>query len=1288
MNDSPRRPQPAIHPAEQIGNVTLAARSCGRLAAAIRQWRRLLPLLIGLACGTPSALWAADNVALGKPVTISSGTKEWALTDGLFTNNSRWFADDGYPQWAEIDLGEAHLVSQVVFSQHTQRANAYTVEVWDGGAWIEVAQGANTAKNIVVDLDPVITEKVRFSITDGVYYLKVYELEVFGDALDGFVMLEENIAPSDQWPEGVTIEAGDPALSNNPVAVNSAHIISQTFTPNADMDLAAIYFKYSATADSTPEGFTLRVQQVPEGVGSANYAQGTDLLGEGVPVSFGLASTSGSLRLMRIELGGSYQIPLLSGTTYAIELSTNDSALNLYRRGANVYPNGDAYDNRAAINFPNTRDLAVALIDTSSPPTDMDADGMDDAWEIANGLDPSDHTDAWEDADGDGVINLDEFLAGTDPNVPDPPVGGTNTVTITTTALEAYELEGLAATMRIDRTGGTEALNVNFTRLGAAGTADYVVKDQLGNLLAGAVSIPANTDSVTLFLEPTVDALAEYPEEATVALEAGSGYTVGTSSSASASIRDATDIPANEELFVASLIPPTGVNSTASGVGVLYLNGPKTRARVSLSFNGLSSAQTNSYIRWGESGSELRPNLGTGELTDVVWDIIPEGSISGQDIITGLYQGNGDFVYTNVGTTNYPAGEIEGTWTWQTAGGQYPPGPAPAITPLTGEDLRRDVARFLTQTTFGPSKSEIDALVNEINTTHGGDRMAAFEAWIDAQLALDQTNVEDYIRAMEFRKWTLLGLDVTAPTESSYPPSNATSFAWWLPAVRGHDQLRQRFGLAASEIFVVSRISSNFRIHTQRFAAFNYYDMLGSYADGNFRNLLEDVSKHPIMAEYLSSMMNQKAVLDANGNQIVSPDENYAREVMQLFSIGLVRLRLDGAVEMSGGLPIPTYDNQDIQQLARVFTGWSFGTVPGPAPDYAPVENDNFFFPAHKTESKFTGYSYSYPMRNFAEYHDTDAKYVLGNTIPAGLDGEAEMDLVMDMLTNHPSTPAFISRAFIQFFVSSNPSPGYVYRVASAFQDNGSGVRGDMKAMLKAILLDYEARSLDVADGNAFGKQREPIIRYAHLLRAFNAGSQLPISDLTTYGYPAAQVDNFPAGATQLPLTGMEKGLTMSAMRSPSVFNWFRPDYAPRGPIAEAGLVAPEMQITTETSVVTVINFFRNLVRLNSIGGANLHDVSNNDARISLDRTEMFAVYDDAIAAGQTKAEATETTLDYLDDFLMAGRLKADYASAPTPNPRSIMIDAIVDMNFNDTNNPTRELLYLFVNSPEYIHQR
>ncbi|BCU78370.1 hypothetical protein llg_30850 [Luteolibacter sp. LG18] len=919
---------------------------------------------------------------------------------------------------------------------------------------------------------------------------------------------------------------------------------------------------------------------------------------------------------------------------------------------------------------------------------DTDEDGLPDAWETANGLNPNNPADATLDPDGDGLNNLAEHTYGTNPNA----ANGTGTFTVVTLAPDAFEKDGGRASFQITRSGGVAPATVAYALSGTASAGEYVVKDDRGTTLSGTVSFAAGETSRTVFIVPVLDALDEYPETVLLTISNGSGYTVGLPKVATVKIKDATDIPQNEQLFVAYLTRQGTAQTYGSGVATLFLNGSKTAARVNLSFSGLTSNQVNAYLRYGVTsgvGPELRPTLPIGQVTNETWTINPVGALAGQDLIDGLFQNSGKWVYVNIGTGTYPAGEIAGTFTRQTGSSTFtPPADPSAPATLTGEALTRDVSRFLTQATFGPTKAEIDALVTSIQTTYGGDRIAAYGAWIDTQFGYDQTKLLDYTEAADAHEWNLRGASPSNFTNNDEPAYHNRRRGWWLISTKARDQLRQRTAFALSELLVVSEDLALLR--NKHYGLANYYDQLGARADGNYRTLLEDVSKSPVMGKYLSHLQNQKEVTDGSGNVLISPDENYAREILQLFSIGLVQLHPDGSLKLGGdGLPIPTYNNDDITNLARVFTGWSFSKKNGAAgTGYAVQDNTNFF---QGNGPAYYQASWTNPLKNFAAYHDTGAKTVLGSNIASGLAGQADLDAALDIIFAHPNVAPFISKQLIQRLVTSNPSRGYVYRVAQKFENNGSGTRGNLKAVVKAILLDPEARDLQLVQQVGYGKQKEPIVRYVQLLRAFDGKSSLPLSALSSFGYPAGQLDNFPSGTTLYRYPNTDDALGQTPQDAPTVFNWFLPGFNPGGQLAAAGLVAPELQLSTETAVISTTNYANTVIQNNDGQSVNRLVGSTDplEENVALDRTVHEQLYDARITAGDTVAQASTAVLDQLDLLLTAGNFKADFATAATPNPRSIVIDSAASLDAATTT-PARvkHLLYLLATSPEYVNQK
>ena len=440
---------------------------------------------------------------------------------------------------------------------------------------------------------------------------------------------------------------------------------------------------------------------------------------------------------------------------------------------------------------------------------------------------------------------------------------------------------------------------------------------------------------------------------------------------------------------------------------------------------------------------------------------------------------------------------------------------------------RQEAARFLTQATFGPTERDVDAVM-----------ALGFRGWIEDQFRRGAGGVHR-------SAWEQADAQIKAANPSGGAGQREVLDSFWTRAIRGDDQLRQRVAFALSQIFVISMLDGSVGSNPRGVAG--YMDLLAEHSFGNYRDLLEAVSRHPMMGLYLSHLRNQKD--DPATGRV--PDQNYAREVMQLFSIGLNQLRPDGTPVLDGsGKPLDTYTSDDIVGLSHVFTGFSW---------YSDRADDACFYGwsnCQHPDRQWRG------MRGYTKFHSTREKRFLGRTVASGTaDPEASLRAALDTLFQHPNVGPFIGKQLIQRLVTSNPSPAYVQRVAAAFNNNGAGVRGDMKAVIRAILLDPEARSSAQARDPAFGKLREPVLRLTAFLRAFNATSDS---------------GRYLIGITDDPGTS----LGQSAMRAPSVFNFYRPGYVPPGTdLGAAGLVAPEMQITHETSVAGYANYMLGAVR-------------------------------------------------------------------------------------------------------------
>lgn len=500
--------------------------------------------------------------------------------------------------------------------------------------------------------------------------------------------------------------------------------------------------------------------------------------------------------------------------------------------------------------------------------------------------------------------------------------------------------------------------------------------------------------------------------------------------------------------------------------------------------------------------------------------------------------------------------------------------------------------QFLNQATFGATEAGAQRVID-----------MRFEAWIDDQLARPASLQLPHVQSLPLPQF--IG-----------ELQNDRVDIWFRNALHGNDQLRQRVAFALSEIMVVSQLGV---LNNYPYALASYYDMLARNAFGNYRDLIEDVTLHPAMGVYLSMLGNEKP--DPANN--IRPDENYARELMQLFSIGLVELNIDGTVRTDGqGQPIPTYDQAVIEAFAHVYTGWNFaGFV-----DFRLAQP--------------TLINQVIPMQLYQAYHDTGSKTLLnGVTIPAGQNGDQDLAMALDNIFNHPNVGPFMATRLIERLTASNPSPQYVERVARVFNDNGRGERGDLGAVVRAILLDPEARS---TAGEASGKIKEPLLRLTQLFRAYNATSQ----------------------SGRYPLGFAYVVLGQGPLQSPSVFNFFSPSYAPPGEIRDLGYVAPELEIATEYLNTYVTNYmFFQAFGLNQT----VPDLEPDD--VYIDFSAEMAV------AGDVDALIN----------MVAGKLLGGQISSTLRNEIAGMLALIPD---TETALRAAETIYFVATSPEYAHQR
>ena len=487
--------------------------------------------------------------------------------------------------------------------------------------------------------------------------------------------------------------------------------------------------------------------------------------------------------------------------------------------------------------------------------------------------------------------------------------------------------------------------------------------------------------------------------------------------------------------------------------------------------------------------------------------------------------------------------------------------PPPPVVVVEKPATRDEAARFLAQASFGPVDADIERVM-----------AVGYAAWIDEQFALPA--------ASHRANWEAADAAIKLVTPTAAAGQDQVYETFWKQAVTGADPLRQRVAYALSQIFVISLADGAVGDNPRAVAA--WMDMLGSQGLGTYRELLETVSRHPMMGVYLSHLRNQKA--DTRTGRV--PDENYAREVMQLFSIGLVELNDDGSPRTAAGSAVDTYAPADIAGLAKVFTGWSWACPDWPA--------NNCFFGGSNNGNSDPDRSFK-AMLGYPQFHSTEAKTFLGTTIAAQgtADPGASLKTALDTLAAHANVGPFIGRQIIQRLVTSNPSPAYVRAVSQAFANNGAGVRGDMKAVVKAVLMNAEARR----SSDTSGKVREPVLRLAAYLRAFPHKSD-------TGNWRVGNTDNVATSLGQTP------------MRSPSVFNFYRPGYvAPGTSAAAAGLVSPEMQIAHETTAAGWVNFMRDNVSA-GVGQTNtvVNGVTLNRRDIQGDFTAELALAADPVA--------------------------------------------------------------------------
>lgn len=613
-----------------------------------------------------------------------------------------------------------------------------------------------------------------------------------------------------------------------------------------------------------------------------------------------------------------------------------------------------------------------------------------------------------------------------------------------------------------------------------------------------------------------------------------------------------------------------------------------------------------------------------------------------------------------------------------------------------------DASRFLAQATFGPTDADIAHL-----------RSIGYQAWLDEQFAATPTYEMNYLN------WV-------ANTLQEQIGQNNRQEAWFLGALGGPDpqnnaiihtdQLRQRVAFALSEIFVIS--DYNVTLDDFAMGMGYYYDILIRDAFGNYRQLLQDVTLSPEMGVYLNMMSNRRADLSQN----LHPDENYGREINQLFSIGLVMLNEDGTPKLSGGEPIATYPQAAITNFAHVFTGWNWSdcdedngnqfagdNFSGCGPDWD--TGSNFLtpmIPFDITTPLYPDHSPSYHDNGTDATNDVSDKQLLiydgeenGGVLANGGTGASDLKFALDNIFNHPNVGPFIAKQLIQRLVTSNPSPAYVQRVAKIFNNDGTGTRGNLKAVVQQILLDPEARFGQWQNPDTFGKLREPLLTLTHYWRAMGAkhvcGTNIAaVGTPGTMGYsPPSSYANQPyryGGDGTAWSTGISvswgRGVDQAALDAPTVFNFFKPGYLPPGEMTTKNLTGPEFQIATDSIIADTNNTFANYARYGSYDAGNTCD-GNGDNDDQFGDVKINRVQDVALAGSGNggPGDPSDRLVDAYSKRFMSGQM--------SPYMRAQLITALNNISSSSVDDGSDwrlqrvdTALFLVFTSPEYMIQK
>ena len=582
-----------------------------------------------------------------------------------------------------------------------------------------------------------------------------------------------------------------------------------------------------------------------------------------------------------------------------------------------------------------------------------------------------------------------------------------------------------------------------------------------------------------------------------------------TNAAADVSEFDNDGLPIAQRTYVATLngaseVPPE--ITSATGSATVILSPDETAALISLSFSNLSSPQTSAHIHGPADPGNNAPGIlkdldqPLGQVSNLLWVFAPVGGVTVQDQVNALKTGR---LYANVHTANFPSGEIRG-WLFVVDDGSED-------IPDGGSGGFADAARLLEQATFGPTVAEANRVVQ-----------IGFPNWVDEQLNMQ--TITGYNNLVQLQQGTFV----------NYP----RKLQFFRNAMSAPDQLRQRVAWALSQIVVAANVGDQDGTGNPTAMVSQYQDILLRNAFGNYRTLLREMSVSPIMGTYLTLVNSQKANPATN----TQPDENYARELWQLFTIGTFWLNPDGTVMLDGqGRPLETYTIAEIQESARALTGWNYAPATG-----QPNQGNN------NPLNPFA------PMITNTANHDTGSKTLLkaspngqGQVIPANQTVDQDLDSVINNAFNHPNVGPFIGRQLIQHLVTSNPSPAYVARITAVFNNNGQGVRGDLRAVVRAILLDTEARG-NSKTAPIYGKLREPALFLTHFFRALNCTGGM---------WGIAQ---------------RSRTMGQDIFSPPSVFSYYQPDF--RVIVNGQPVVAPPAQLLTTSTIIQRMNLLNDFL--------------------------------------------------------------------------------------------------------------